>query len=94
MNTIQTIRDMFTRRWPFVILGLIAILNIIGVIAVDAYGVALLSLAFLPVFLPLLATHFDTFKIGKDGVEGKMKANNEGKVLSSPEKINLIASNE
>lgn len=94
MEETRLMKDLLIRRWPFVLLGIIAALHIFDFIDVDIYGVALLFLAFLPVLLPLLATYLDTLKIGKDGVEGKMKANNEGKVLPNADQFDLIASNE
>lgn len=71
-------------RWPFILLGVVALLHIltvirVEVIRVDGYGIGLILIAFLPALLPIVSKYFKTFKIGKDGIEATTIADNEGR---------------
>jgi len=72
-------KGAFLRSWPFLILGVVAVLHILEVIEIDGYAIGLLVLAFLPIIAKTLTTYFESFKITKDGVEAKAYADNSGK---------------
>lgn len=97
----KTIRNIWAsfwgsilRTWPFIVLGIVAVLHITKVIAVDGYAIGLLVLTFLPPLLKTLTTYFDTFKIGKDGFEAKAVEDNTGKTSKELEERILTANSK
>lgn len=78
-STEARVKGTLLRTWPFIVLGIVTILHITKVIAVDAYAIGLLVLTFLPVLIKTLTTYFESFKFGKDGFEAKAFADNRGK---------------
>ena len=66
-------------RWPFILLGIIAVLHILKLIKLDGYGITIILIALLPALLPIVSKYFKTFKIGKDGIEATTFADNEGR---------------
>jgi hypothetical protein len=89
------IKGTLIRTWPFISLGVIALLHITKVVNVDGYALGLLILTFLPVVLKTITTYFESFKIGKDGVEAKAFADKHGKTAAElEERILAYNSNE
>lgn len=83
------VKGALIRSWPFITLGAVTLLHITKVISVDGYAITLLTLTFLPVLIKTLTTYFESFKIGKDGIEAKAFADNRGK--TSEELVERIA---
>jgi len=86
MDIASTLQRVGRKQWPFIILGIIALLHILKFIQIDGYAIALLILAFLPILLPLIARYLDSLKLTKDGFEANIKADNEGKSIDEIEK--------
>lgn len=85
------IQGTFLRSWPFILLGIITILHITKVIAIDGYAIGLLVLTFLPIILRTITTYFESFKIGKDGFEAKAIADNRGKTTAELDEREMVA---
>lgn len=81
-------------RWPFILLAVIAGLHILEIIHVDGYGIGLLIISFLPVLLPLISEYIEFLKLGKDGLEAKIRADNEGKTASEIDAPILFANED
>lgn len=79
------------RSWQFILLGIITILHITKIIAVDGYAIGLLILTFLPIILKTLTTYFESFKIGKDGFEAKALQDKRGKTSAELEEREMFA---
>lgn len=88
------IKGALLRSWPFIILGIVTVLHITRIIAVDGYAIGMLILTFLPVLIRTLTTYFESFKIGKDGIEAKAYADNRGKTSEELEERILTANSK
>jgi len=66
-------------RWPFILLGVVAVLHILKVIQLEGYCISLIIIVFLPSLQSIVSKYFKTFKIGKDGIEATTIADNEGR---------------
>ncbi|MFN5870401.1 MAG: hypothetical protein ACK46A_13875, partial [Akkermansiaceae bacterium] len=88
------IKGTLLRTWPFILLAIVTTLHIARVIRVDGYAIGLLVLTFLPLILKTITTYFDTFKIGKDGVEAKAVADNRGKTSDELQEWIIVANSK
>lgn len=89
-GALEKLQGWFLRRWPFIVIGLIALLHILKLIQVDGYAIILIVLASLPAILPLASKYLKSLKLGKDGFEA-IVADNEGKTIAETKERTFTA---